>query len=70
MPWDRRRRKSQHPDFWSLILAMPLLMVIGYGLARILFNVFNNIRDAMFAAVGQHAVRGLANRAFVHLHNL
>ncbi|CAM3267692.1 ABCB family ABC transporter ATP-binding protein/permease [Asticcacaulis taihuensis] len=60
----------QNPGFWSLILAMPLLMVIGYGISRILFNVFNNIRDAMFAAVGQHAVRGLANRAFVHLHNL
>ena len=33
-------------------------------------QVLNNVRDALFAGVGQHAVRGLANRAFVHLHNL
>ncbi len=59
-----------HPDWWTLIIGMPLVMVAAYGIVRILFNVFNNIRDAMFAAVGQHAVRGLANRAFVHLHNL
>jgi len=59
-----------HPDWWTMIIGMPLVMVAAYGIARILFNVFNNIRDAMFAAVGQHAVRGLANRAFVHLHNL
>lgn len=59
-----------HPDWWTLALVSPLIMVIAYGLSRIAFNIFNNIRDAVFAAVGQHAVKGLANRTFVHLHNL
>ncbi len=59
-----------HPTWWTLVLGMPLVLVAAYGITRILFNIFNNIRDALFAAVGQHAVRGLANRAFVHLHNL
>ncbi|MBW8735364.1 MAG: ABC transporter ATP-binding protein/permease, partial [Asticcacaulis sp.] len=60
----------EHPGWWMLFLTMPLALVASYGIVRVLFNVFNNIRDALFAAVGQHAVRGLANRAFVHLHNL
>ncbi len=59
-----------HPTWWTLLIGMPIAMVAAYGIVRILFNIFNNVRDALFAAVGQHAVRGLANRAFVHLHNL
>ena len=31
---------------------------------------FNQLRDALFARVGQHAVRQLAYRTFVHLHEL
>ncbi|WP_140985561.1 ABCB family ABC transporter ATP-binding protein/permease [Asticcacaulis tiandongensis] len=54
----------------NLWLASPLLMVVAYGVARLLSNGFNQIRDALFAPVGQHAVRGLANRTFAHLHNL
>ena len=59
-----------HPDVWTVLLAMPLTMIAAYGVARILANVLNNVRDALVAPVGQHAVRGLANRAFVHLHDL
>ncbi|MBW8879835.1 MAG: ABC transporter ATP-binding protein/permease [Asticcacaulis sp.] len=56
--------------FWALIAAGPVVLVVAYGVARMMSQVLNNVRDALFAAVGQHAVRGLANRAFVHLHNL
>jgi ATP-binding cassette subfamily B protein len=59
-----------HPDWWTVLLAMPLAMIAAYGVARILANLLNNVRDALVAPVGQHAVRGLANRAFVHLHHL
>ena len=63
--------KGAHaPGFWPLVMASPLIMVLAYGVARMFSQVFNNIRDGLFSAVGQHAVRGLANRAFVHLHNL
>jgi len=54
----------------TLLLAMPVLMIAAYGAARLVSQVLNNVRDALFAGVGQNAVRGLANRAFVHLHNL
>ncbi|KPL55069.1 ABCB family ABC transporter ATP-binding protein/permease [Prosthecomicrobium hirschii] len=51
-------------------LAAPVLLVIAYGVIRIIFNGFNQLRDALFASVGQHAVRQLANRTFRHLHEL
>ena len=58
------------PTALNLILAMPVLMISAYGATRLLSQLLNNIRDALFAGVGQNAVRGLANRAFIHLHNL
>jgi ABC-type transport system involved in Fe-S cluster assembly fused permease/ATPase subunit len=52
------------------LLAVPILMVIAYGVVRVTFNGFNQLRDALFAPVGQHAVRQLANVTFRHLHAL
>jgi ATP-binding cassette subfamily B protein len=52
------------------LLAAPVLLVVGYGVVRVLFNGFNQLRDALFAKVGQHAVRQIANRTFRHLHDL
>jgi ABC-type transport system involved in Fe-S cluster assembly fused permease/ATPase subunit len=45
-------------------------MVAIYGLGRVLMMVLNQIRDVLFTAVGQHAVRTLNNRTFRHLHRL
>ena len=59
-----------HADWLTTLVAIPLLLVMAYGVARVMANVLNNVRDALTAGVGQHAVRGLANRAFVHLHHL
>lgn len=56
--------------FWGLLLASPIIMVIAYNLARFMAQALNNLRDALFAAVGQNAVRGLSNRSFNHLHSL
>ena len=36
---------------------VPIMLVVANGVGRILMNVFNNLRDALFAKVGQHAVR-------------
>jgi ATP-binding cassette subfamily B protein len=51
-------------------LSMPILLVVAYSLARIASNGFNQLRDGLFAAVGQHAVRALAASTFRHLHAL
>jgi len=52
------------------LFAVPVMLVIAYGVGRILMNVFNNLRDALFARVGQYAVRNLAYITFVHMHEL
>jgi ATP-binding cassette subfamily B protein len=52
------------------LFTVPVMLVVAYGAGRILMNVFNNLRDALFARVGQHAVRNLAYITFVHIHAL
>ncbi len=54
----------------AALLAVPIMLVVANGVGRILMNVFNNLRDALFARVGQHAVRNLAYKTFVHMHDL
>ncbi|MCF6370629.1 ABCB family ABC transporter ATP-binding protein/permease [Rhizobium halophilum] len=47
-----------------------VVLVIAYNLTRILQVGLNQLRDALFASVGQHAVRQLAYKTFVHMHKL
>jgi ATP-binding cassette, subfamily B, heavy metal transporter len=54
------------PDF----LLAPVMLVIAYNVVRVVQWGFNQLRDALFARVGQHAVRQLAYKTFVHLHEL
>lgn len=57
------------PDLPAVLLA-PVMLVIAYNVVRIVQLGFNQLRDALFARVGQHAVRQLAYRTFVHMHDL
>ncbi|HAU78542.1 MAG TPA: metal ABC transporter permease, partial [Agrobacterium sp.] len=45
-------------------------LVIAYNLTRLIQVGLNQLRDSLFASVGQHAVRQLAYRTFVHMHRL
>ncbi len=47
-----------------------VVLVIAYNFTRILQVALNQLRDALFASVGQHAVRQLAFKTFVHMHQL
>ncbi|MBD9371673.1 ABC transporter ATP-binding protein/permease [Rhizobium sp. ARZ01] len=47
-----------------------VMLVIAYNFARILQAGLNQLRDSLFASVGQYAVRQLAYKTFVHLHKL
>ncbi|WP_108460272.1 ABCB family ABC transporter ATP-binding protein/permease [Devosia naphthalenivorans] len=51
-------------------LAVPIVLVIAYALGNILDAGFQQLRDVLFASVGQNAVRKLALRTFHHLHRL
>ena len=53
-----------------IIGAVPVGLIIGYGLARVLSLAFGEIRDAIFVKVGQHALRNIALNTFRHLHSL
>ena len=52
------------------LLVAPVMLVVGYNVVRIVQLGFNQLRDALFARVGQHAVRQLAFKTFVHMHEL
>ena len=41
-------------------LAIPIVFVIAYGVGQIVDAGFQQLRDILFASVGQHAVRRLA----------
>lgn len=45
-------------------------VILAYGLARIGAVLFAELREALFAAIVQRAVRGVALRVFRHLHRL
>jgi len=51
-------------------LAIPLMLIIGYGIARLLSPAFGELRDAVFARVGQQALRRIAVQVFRHLHRM
>ncbi len=58
------------PDFVPLILTGAAMLVLAYNVARIIQAGLNQLRDALFAKVGQYAVRQLAYKTFVHMHEL
>ncbi|MEN8936041.1 ABCB family ABC transporter ATP-binding protein/permease [Planktotalea arctica] len=45
-------------------------LTVAYGLARLMANGFQQLRDAIFAKVGQGALRALALQTFEHIHKL
>jgi len=58
------------PAWMPAVIAGPVMLVVAYNVVRVVQLGFNQLRDALFARVGQHAVRQLAFRTFVHLHAL
>ncbi|HEX5211322.1 MAG TPA: ABC transporter ATP-binding protein/permease [Pseudolabrys sp.] len=57
-------------DWLVWALAAPIAMTIAYGGMRILMAALTQLRDGVFAKVAMHAVRRLAFRTFVHMHEL
>jgi ATP-binding cassette subfamily B protein len=56
---------------WALwLIASPLIMTASYGAVRVLMAVLTQWRDGIFAKVAMHAVRKLAYRTFIHMHEL
>lgn len=51
-------------------VTVPLGLILAYGTARVLSLLFSELRDAIFARVGQHAIRAVGLQIFRHLHAL
>jgi ATP-binding cassette subfamily B protein len=54
----------------AVALAVPLFMILAYGFGRVMMVALAQLRDAIFAKVGQRAVRELSMRTFRHMHAL
>jgi ABC-type transport system involved in Fe-S cluster assembly fused permease/ATPase subunit len=52
------------------VIAAPVALTVAYGSMRILMAVLTQMRDGVFAKVAMHAVRRLAFRTFIHMHEL
>ncbi len=52
------------------VLAIPVGVILAYGLARVLSLGFGELRDAVFERVSQRAMRAAALNVFRHLHGL
>jgi ATP-binding cassette, subfamily B, heavy metal transporter len=54
----------------AVVIAVPVMALVSYGVARILAQAFGELRDAVFTRVAQRAVRRAGLKTFQHLHQL
>ncbi|MDH5631818.1 MAG: ABC transporter ATP-binding protein/permease [Gammaproteobacteria bacterium] len=52
------------------MLAIPIVLLLGYGGLRLASSVFAELRDVVFAKVTQSSIRRVTIRVFEHLHKL
>ncbi len=57
-------------DQRTAILAVPLALLVAYGLLRLSTTLFTELREYLFAKVTQRAVRKIGLKVFRHLHAL
>jgi ATP-binding cassette subfamily B protein len=57
-------------DAKHAVLAVPVALVVAYGVLRLFSTLFGEMRDAVFAKVTQRAIRRVALQVFQHLHSL
>jgi ABC-type transport system involved in Fe-S cluster assembly fused permease/ATPase subunit len=54
----------------GVVVALPIILFLGYGALRLSSSMFNEMRDAIFARVRYHAMRNLSKQVMTHLHEL
>ena len=57
-------------DKTKSVLFVPVFLIVGYGVLRLVSTLFGELRDAVFANVTQRAIRRVALQVFEHLHSL
>jgi ATP-binding cassette subfamily B protein len=61
---------AENSEWLLWVMAAPVALTIAYGGMRILMAALTQMRDGVFAKVAMHAVRRLAFRTFIHMHEL
>lgn len=52
------------------VIAVPVLLILGYGVARFLNVLLNELRDTLFGRVTERTIRRISLQTFRHLHSL
>ncbi len=58
------------PGGTDAVIVVPVAVIVAYGLVRVASSAFGELRDALFAKVGQRAIRQVALETFDHLNRL
>lgn len=59
-----------HNDSLNQIIAIPLALLVAYGLVRFASVLFGELRDTIFGRVTERAMRRIGLKVFQHLHSL
>ena len=62
--------EGQDLELGNVIAVGAVALTIAFGVARIMSVLFNELRDVIFARVGQRALRIIAIETFKHIHKL
>ena len=54
----------------AAVIVVPVMLIVGYGVSRVMMLGFAQLRDGVFSRVSQHALRSLALQTFRHIHEL
>ena len=54
----------------DVALTLPLVLLLTYGVLRLMASLFNELRDAVFSRVRYHAMRSISLRVLKHLYSL
>ena len=52
------------------LVVLPITVLLGYGIARALSSLLNELRGLLFARVVQGGINDMASKTFAHLHSL
>lgn len=61
---------AQGLDLALGLVAVPVALILAYGLARFLNVILNEVRDTLFGRVTERTIRRLSLQTFEHLHGL
>ena len=70
VPFVYKQMVDLFTDPAHVALELPIALLVGYGVLRVMSIAFAELRDAIFAKVGQRAIRDVALTTFKHLHAL